>query len=293
MLENIAYRQIELDRGTAAYREWGEGETILFLHGFLGSGENWQRLLPYLQSDFHCIALDLLGFGASAKPHLNYTIWHQIEFLQQFMTALNLSRVHLVGHSYGGWLASAYAIAASGIGWTPEKTAWSEESPPLSLIPPASITLVAPAGIRDDKFVGRNNHLKLLLWETPLIEWGLKALIPLAYLCRRQKELAQIRQAREALVNQPVARYFLLERLRPEDAIDTVERYLNKLQMPIQIVAGAQDRTIPLWHCETYAQSINQAELNVLPEAGHDLLQTHPETLATLIKNTCWHRVNF
>ena len=285
MLKNIAYRQIELDRGTAAYQEWGEGETIIFLHGFLGSGENWQGISSYLESNFHCIALDLLGFGSSAKPQINYTIWHQIEFLQQFITALNLPKLNLVGHSYGGWLAAAYAIAASGVGWTPEKTAWNEESPSISLMPPASVTLVAPAGIRDDSFVGRNNHLKLLLWETPLIEWGLQALIPLAYLCRRQKELAQIIQAREALVNQPVARYFLLERLRPEDAIDTVERYLDRLQMPIQVVAGAQDRTIPLWHCETYAQSIDRAKLTVLPEAGHDLLQTHPETLATLIKN--------
>jgi pimeloyl-ACP methyl ester carboxylesterase len=277
-------QQIQLDLGIASYWEAGEGEPLVFLHGFLGSGENWRSLLDHLTPHFRCLAIDLLGFGGSSKPRLQYTIWHQVEFLQQLMVALNLPSVHWVGHSYGGWVTTAYALAASGLGWTEDKTAWSETITPTFLKLPKSLTLIAPAGIRDDQFVGRYQHLKPLLWETPLVDGVLKLLIWVASIFKHPEKLTEIATIRENLVNQPVAKSFLLDRLRPEDAIDTVESYLDRLQIPTQVIAGANDNTIPLWHCQTYAEGIKEAKLTVIDQAGHDLLQAHPQVLASLIE---------
>jgi pimeloyl-ACP methyl ester carboxylesterase len=277
---------LSLQDYTVAYSEQGQGTPLLFLHGFLGNGSNWQFIIPELQSDYRCIAIDLLGFGHSSKPRLRYTIWHQVDFLQQFIQALDLQHFHLVGHSYGGWTAAAYALAATGLTWTSQ--GWSSpvgEGLPEAIAPPppATLTLIAAAGIRDDSFVGRYSHLRPLLWETPLVDWSLKAIAPVAKVFKQQSAFQQIYQTRQELLNQPVAKSFLMDRLRPEDAIDTVDQYLQRIQFPTQVVAGQQDTTIPFWHSQTYAEKIPMANLAVIAEAEHDLIQTHSAEIAQLI----------
>ncbi|CAN1211997.1 alpha/beta hydrolase [Tumidithrix helvetica PCC 7403] len=264
-------QQIHLKEYTAAYLEQGEGFPIIFLHGFLGESSNWLPLMASLQaqapSKFWYIALDLLGFGSSSKPRLKYVVDNQVDFFTEFITAMGIEKFALVGHSYGGWVTAAYAIAHA-----------SEASTFLE-----NITLIAPAGIRDDSFVGRYQHLRPLLWDTKLVDLVLAAIAPIANLVGKQKQFATVQMARRELMQQPVARSFLVDRWRPEDAIDTVETKIHKINVPTLVIAGQQDDTIPLWHCQTYAERIPKAKLEVFSEAGHDLIQTHREAIAQLL----------
>lgn len=276
-------QKIKLDTYTAAYLEQGEGTPLIFLHGFLGEGSAWHLITQELKSQFRCISLDLLGFGESSQPQLKYTIWHQIDFLQEFIIAMQLDQLSLVGHSYGGWTAAAYAIAS--LGSVPSfKFTNSELTLPQANL--KSLTLLAPAGIRDDSFVGRYNHLKPLLWENSLVDITLSAIAPVATLLGKKQQFQTIYQARQALRKQPVAKSFLFDRLRPEDAIDTVEKYIEQINVPTLVIAGAQDDTIPLWHCQTYAEQIPQAEIVTFPTADHALIQTHSREIATKIQNS-------
>jgi len=261
---------IALKEYQAAYLDAGKGKVLIFLHGFLGESSAWLPIIQELQDDYRCIALDLLGFGESSKPKLKYNIWHQVEFLQEFLTAiLGLDDFRLVGHSYGGWTAAAFAL----------------KYPPHSHSANAkALTLIAPAGIRDDEFVGRYNYLKPLLWESPLVDAVLKGISPLANLVGKTSEFEVIYQARKALVNQPVAKSFLYDRLRPEDAIDTVENDIHGITVPTLVIAGDKDDTIPLWHCQTYADRIPKAEIKILSNATHALIQTHSAEIANLIR---------
>jgi pimeloyl-ACP methyl ester carboxylesterase len=88
---------------------------------------------------------------------------------------------------------------------------------------------------------------------------------------------------RRELQRQPAAKSFLVDRLRPEDAIDTVETQIHQIIAPTIVVAGAVDDTIPLWHCQTYATQIPQATLVVLPQVAHDIPQTQAATLQTIL----------
>lgn len=54
----------------ASYLEVGEGPTIVFIHGFLADATTWCPLMERLQGCFHCVAIDLLGFGDTSKPHI-------------------------------------------------------------------------------------------------------------------------------------------------------------------------------------------------------------------------------
>jgi pimeloyl-ACP methyl ester carboxylesterase len=256
-VDNAAY--------SAAYLDVGQGQVLVFLHGFLGESSAWLPIIQELQGQYRCIALDLLGFGDSSKPRLKYTIWHQVEFLAEFLEAIALEtdqkNICLIGHSYGGWTAAAYSLKYSA----------------------QALTLIAPAGIRDDSFVGRYNYLRPLLWESRLVDIVLNGIAPIAKFFGKNQEFQVIYEARKALVNQPVAKSFLYDRLRPEDAIDTVENDIHKITAHTLVIAGDQDDTIPLWHCQMYSDRIPHAQIKILPNATHALIQTHSHEIAQLI----------
>ena len=281
------YKQkIALSDYTAAYLEQGKGIPIIFLHGFLGEASAWDLIAQKLSGQFRCIALDLLGFGESSKPKLKYTIWHQVEFLQEFIAAMQLEKFYLAGHSYGGWTAAAYAISEA-LCLSAAQVDDQVNDQVDAKIPNSNlhgIFLIASAGIRDDSFVGRYNHLRPLLWETKLVDAAIALISPFATMLGKHKQFQTIKHARVSLVNQPVAKSFLFDRLRPEDAIDTVEKDIHRINVPTLVIAGDRDDTIPLWHCQTYADKIPHARLEVLPGADHALISTHATEIANLIQ---------
>jgi pimeloyl-ACP methyl ester carboxylesterase len=247
----------------AAYLELGEGPPLLMLHGFMGSGACWMPLMQQLKPQFRCVSLDLLGFGASSKPAIRYDVAQEVAFVRQVVDALHLDPCYILGHSFGGWVAAAYALQY-----------------PQAV---KGLLLAAPAGIRDDSFCGRYDHLRPLLWQTPIVDWGMTLARPLAQLMGQQKALAQIQWFRQELNGQPAARSFLVDRLRPEDAIDTVEQEIYRLRVPTLVMTGDRDETIPLWHSQTYASTIPDAQLKIIPDADHGLPQKYAPEIAELI----------
>jgi len=237
----------------AAYLEEGRGVPLLMLHGFMGSGKCWLPLMAHLQTQIHCVALDLLGFGDSSKPAMQYDVAKEVEFVRQFIQARELEPCYIMGHSFGGWVAAAYALAY-----------------PSAV---KGLILLAPAGIRDDSFAGRYDHLRPILWQTPLIDWVLNGIKPFSNWFGQKETLEKIAWMRGELNSQPAARSFLVDRIRPEDAIDTVENQIYRLQTPTLVITGDRDDTIPLWHSQTYANEIPHAQLVILPEATHSLPQ--------------------
>ena len=233
------------------------------LHGFFGEKACWLPLIELLQSQFRCISLDMLGFGESSKPEIRYDVAVEVAFVRQVVEQLNIEPCCIIGHSFGGWVASAYSLKY-----------------PNSV---SSLVLAAPAGIRDDTFCGQYDALRPLLWETPAVDWALQLAKPFATLAGKSEKLQQISGWRRELMSQPVARSFLMSRMRPEDAVDTVEKEIHQLQIPTLVIAADSDETIPLWHCQTYANEIPGAELAIIPNAAHGLPQTQAQIMAKLI----------
>jgi pimeloyl-ACP methyl ester carboxylesterase len=257
---NLEHLQVDPPRQQIAVRRQGRGRPIVLLHGFFGDGTNWAGVAEQLVAQgFQTVRLDLLGFGESGKPAVKYNVAQEVSVVQQVMAQLDLGPCDLIGHSFGGWVSAALAIAH------PELV--------------RGLCLVAPAGIRDDEFCGRYDHLRPLLWQTPVIDWALALLTPIAHLFGRGQGFNTITWARRELTRQPAARSFLMDRLRPEDAIDTVENDIHQIRSSTLILAAEQDDTIPLWHCETYAQRIPNAKLEIIPQACHGLPQKHPNAI--------------
>jgi len=88
-----------------------EAPPILFLHGITGSRRYWERKVRSLRREYHLVLPDLVGFGMSPKPHVEYTIDLFRDSVRGLIEELGLADrpIILVGHSLGGLIALEYA----------------------------------------------------------------------------------------------------------------------------------------------------------------------------------------
>jgi len=261
---------------TVSYTDVGEGLPLVFLHGFLSNKSCWDPVISLLQQDYRCIALDLLGFGASSKPQIRYDVPTMVAFVVEFLRVMAIDRAFLIGHSFGAWVGAAIALDTL------------DQPNPLEI---AGLGLIGAAGIRDDSFCGKYDRYRPLLWSTPLVDRVLSLATPLAQISGQQAELEKVQWFRAELMANPAARSFVVDRIRPEDAVDTVEKEIHRLHIPTLVIAGEEDETIPLWHSQTYAREITGAKLAIIPKASHSLPQNHPLEIYHLLQD--FLKVNF
>ena len=99
------------------YWEAGEGDPIVLVHGFSGSAAmEWAPVIPGLAQRNRVIALQVIGFAPSEQPDMPYTTEALVRHLGEFMRALGLENITLVGESFGGWHVAAYAVHAAALG---------------------------------------------------------------------------------------------------------------------------------------------------------------------------------
>ncbi|WP_313892009.1 alpha/beta hydrolase [Psychrobacillus sp.] len=91
------------------YKDEGQGEVILLIHGFCGSSEYWNEVIPSLASVYRVIAIDLPGHGDSADQPALSGIEDYATCIKDFLEALHIDRVTMFGHSLGGYITLAFA----------------------------------------------------------------------------------------------------------------------------------------------------------------------------------------
>jgi pimeloyl-ACP methyl ester carboxylesterase len=97
--------------GQIHYVEAGSGEPVLLLHQTPRSVDEYRDVVPLLGRSFRAIAMDTLGFGASARPQQAWSIELFASGVLSLMDALGLERAALVGHHTGGVIAMEVAVA--------------------------------------------------------------------------------------------------------------------------------------------------------------------------------------
>ena len=103
-------RQVETRSGTIAYVEQGSGPVALFVHGVLLNGYLWRHQLAQLSDVRRCIAVDLLAHGnteTSATQDVSVTA--NAHMLAQFLDAMEIDQVDLVGNDSGGGICQIFA----------------------------------------------------------------------------------------------------------------------------------------------------------------------------------------
>jgi len=100
------------------YFEKGKGDALLLIHGGQAGGtsnaQNWEQNFDYLSRYFHVYALDKLGSGYTHNPKTDrdYEEYYTqvVDHVYEFMKAIGIKKVHLIGQSQGGWPVTRIAL---------------------------------------------------------------------------------------------------------------------------------------------------------------------------------------
>jgi pimeloyl-ACP methyl ester carboxylesterase len=102
---------IEDARGRIDYNEVGTGPTIVLVPGSCSTGAAWRPIISQWDGRYRCVTTSLLGYGGTSERRTpeDPSIAHEVEVIESVIRRTG-SRVHLVGHSFGGLVAVCVAL---------------------------------------------------------------------------------------------------------------------------------------------------------------------------------------
>ncbi len=90
---------------TVHYEALGRGRPLVFLHGWVGSWRYWISAMQAASISFRTYALDLWGFGDTAKIPDYYSLEQQVNLVNMFAQEMGLGKIALIGHGLGAVVA--------------------------------------------------------------------------------------------------------------------------------------------------------------------------------------------
>jgi pimeloyl-ACP methyl ester carboxylesterase len=236
---------------TIKYESRGSSaRTLCLVHGSGGNTAAWRPQMDALADVARVIALDLPGHGGSTGSFA--TIDEAVAVLRGFVDALGLGRVVVGGHSMGGAIAQAFALAA------PERT--------------AGVVLV-----------GTGARLRVLPKIIELIEQdhpaGVQLVTDLAVAATAAPALKQM--VYDETLRAPARA--LAADFRACDRFDVMTR-LGEIQVPALVVTGAEDQLTPPKYAQYFGAHIAGARVVIVPGAGHYVQLERPDEVSRAIR---------
>ncbi|MDZ7958155.1 MAG: alpha/beta hydrolase [Aulosira sp. DedQUE10] len=255
----------KLSQGLLFWREAGQGIPVILLHGAWNDSSQWVPLIDALSYNFHCFAPDLLGFGESDNPNIHYSIDLEVECLAEFLQALKLEKVYLVGHSLGAWIAASYALKY------PEQV--------------HGLVLLSPEGVKIERQEKRWQRMQRLAKCPPLIFKLLKLLSPLIKILGLQEKIQQYLQLRNVMLQYPTGCQLLFQRKLPELEAELVQNQLSIIEFTVLILQGGKDTAEAIAKSQTYAQLMPKSEFKIIAHATNDLPESCVGVIAEDIRD--------
>lgn len=220
-------------------RRGGSGEPLLYLHGASGV-PGWLPCFQDLSDSFDLLAPDHPSFGDSDTPEWLDDMSDMAYFYLDFLEALDLRDVHLVGQSLGGWIALEVAVRST------ERI--------------KSLTLVGSAGIR--------------VKGAPAADIFMMApedLIRALYVDQKLAENLLSRELSEAEQDVQIMNRVATARLgwHPRLFNPSLRKWLHRVDVPVHIVWGDQDRIIPPVYADEFKSLLAGSSVTMIPESGH------------------------
>ncbi len=266
----LPVQRVEVDGIELAYSDEGQGQAVVFVHGLSSYMGYWDRQLAAFTNGFRVLALDLPGYGMSARPDAAYTPPWFSSVLVDWMDAVGLDSAVLVGHSMGGQIAITTAL----------------EHPSRV----DGLVLSAPAGFETfDR--GHAQWMKAWWTESRALETGeseVRAAFTTSVFNESDEHVAKLIEGRvrlgkhEAFGGTSVA----VSRSIAGMLDHPVRDRLDELDVPTLVVFGTDDRMIPnpVFNggrtraiAEDGAEAIKGSELLMIPGAGHTVHHDAPQ----------------
>lgn len=257
---------VTIDANKIRYLEVGESsKNVVLVHGLGASAERWEYVIPYLSKKYHIVAPDLIGFGYSDKPSVDYTPELFTKFLFDFLNSIGLRKVSLVGSSLGGQIVAQFA-------GTQDKSI-------------EKIVIVSPSGFM--------NH------STPTLDaYIMAALYPNQDAVRTafQMMAAPNKQIDDRIVESFVQRMllpnakmaFMSTVLGLRNSADMGKK-LENISVPTLIIWGKHDSLIPIKYSKEFTSSIKNCKFVTMEECGHTPYVEEPEKFSKLVLDFLGH----
>ncbi len=264
-----AHRKTVLVDGLATgYLEAGQGDPVVLLHGGefgVSADLGWERNIAALAEHYRVLALDMLGFGRSAKViDFNDGRGMRIRHIARFCDVVGVDSAHFVGNSMGA--VNMFIDATS-------------DSP---LLPAASLTMICGGGE-----IQRNEH-SAALYDYDATLPGMKRIVEalfadpaypndVAYVARRY-ESSIAPGAWEALA----AARFRRPGLEPPP-LPSSKRCYERIAVPTMVIEGASDKLLPDGWAAEIAKQIPNGRSAVIDRAGHCPQIEQPDAVNELL----------
>jgi pimeloyl-ACP methyl ester carboxylesterase len=261
---------VTVERLRVHYIESGTGRTVVMIHGNAGAVEDFEfGVVELLSREYRVIAVDRPGHGKSERPSGKAeTVEYQAELLHRTLSHLGITQPVLVGHSWGAALALAYALKY------PEEV--------------SAMVLLAPAAYADD---GGNVLLRTTI-KTPVVG-DLSLFLGKSIVGRRilKKVLARaffpqtlpdnyLKIATSSWLGRKQLKAYLEDEWALNDSLKKMSKRYSEIRIPVVIVTGDQDKIVsPKENAYRLQAAIPQSRLIELTETGHQIPQTHPESI--------------
>ncbi len=254
-------------------------KTVVMIHGLSGSLNDYlysHQLMSALKEQFRIILIDRPGAGYSyITNEKTYTLENQIEIIKELLERLQVTNPIIVGHSLGGALAlnfaalhpeyeARYVLLAPLI-----YTVWLMYFPLLFLLKIKWIRLLV---------------FRIILWvQTVFFHQLIKnAFRPNADLLQKDYEAV----TKDQLSSWPILKSEFTNLMSVKESILKNEHLYKSIQKPVQILAGKNDKIIPVAkHCEQLVAINPNIKVKYMPRTGHMINFACPEAIAEAIKN--------
>lgn len=248
----------ELEEGIKIkYDEYGNKDSkrhVLFIHGLGSSSIIWRDIPQALSDHFHTIAVDLIGFGKSDKPELDYTIHNFSQFIQSFLEKIGIKdqqdKITIIGHSLGGYIATYYAI---------ENRAKIEK-----------LVLIDSSGMLKQPTPLLEQYLAAALETDPILRYKKVTRIFEDLLAERSLLLPLVTDIFIGTIGEPGAKHAFKSAYKNSTTISIdLERLKQIKDIPCLIIWGENDNLIPPSHADKFKEILKGAQVIMVKYSGH------------------------
>ena len=250
---------VQVDGNNIRYLESGDSKkTLVLVHGLGASAERWSGVLPIFAKKYHVIVPDLIGFGYSDKPLVDYTPDFFLEFISHFFETLGIARPSIIGSSLGGQIIAEYASVNSN---NIEK-----------------LILVSPAGV--------------MKHATPALDaYIMAALYPNLQSAKNAFELMEgsgkpvddaIVQSFIDRMHLPNAKLAFMSTILGLKNSDVITPRLQMINSPTLLIWGSMDPVIPIQNAKVFVSSIKNCKFCEMNGCGHTPYVQEPRSFSSI-----------
>ncbi|MFA5054924.1 MAG: alpha/beta hydrolase [Dehalococcoidia bacterium] len=254
---------VKVDDIKISYSERGRGEVVMLIMGLGAVKESWFLNIPTLSKYFRVIAMNSRGVGKISRMGEAYTMRRMAQDIVGLLDALNIERAHIVGVSLGSMIAQEVAISypqrvnklilaatTPGMNDTANKETWDRKNAELN------------------RSTGLGEDFNRRIMEDPASIDAVKVMVGLTKNAFNRSVFRIPMTLGSRYYFKKVGPSGVLDQLRAVSTHNTIDR-LNQIKAPTLVLAGTDDKIVPIEFSRIVARNIPGAKLIEFQQGSH------------------------